>query len=131
MIDEYRRRCLTLKEKTNYVEPPQLQSKLRSKLPAESNGESIVKEVHQLQNAKYTNSMRRDLLGISAFTNDLRKRTTTTSSNGGDEMNQAMKHHVDEQERIAENMLVLTRNLKEQTETANRIIRRDTDVSTG
>lgn len=95
-----------------------------------SNGESIVKEVHQLQNAKYTNSMRRDLLGISAFTNDLRKRTTTTSSSGGgDEMNQAMKHNMDEQERIAENMLMLTRNLREQTETANLIIRRDTDVS--
>lgn len=69
--------------------------------------------------------MRRDLLGISAFGNDLRKRTTNTS---GNEMNQAMKHHVDMQEKIAEDMLTLTRNLKEQTETANRIIRRDTDV---
>lgn len=72
--------------------------------------------------------MRRDLLGISAFNNDLRKRTTNTSGNGGDEMNQAMKHHVGMQEKIAEDMLTLTRNLKEQTETANRIIRRDTDV---
>lgn len=34
----------------------------------------------------------------------------------------------DIQEKIAENMLLLTKNLKEQTETANKIIKRDTEV---
>lgn len=72
--------------------------------------------------------MRRDLLGIGAFANDLRKRTTNSTTSGSDEMSQAMKHSVDMQEKIAEDMLALTRNLKEQTETANRIIRRDTEI---
>lgn len=43
-------------------------------------------------------------------------------------MEQAMKYYSDTQEKIAENMLLMTQNLKEQTETANRIIRKDTDV---
>lgn len=86
-----------------------------------------MKEVHQIQDAKYTNSLRKDLLGINS--NDvsgLRKRGANT---GSEDMSQAMKHHADLQEKIAEDMLALTRNLKEQTETANRIIKRDTDVS--
>lgn len=128
IIDEYKKRCSSLKEKTNYVEPPKLKSKLKSKFSTEPSSELIMKEVNQLQNSKYSNSVRRDLLGISANSSDLRKRTTTTS-NGGDEMTQAMKHHVNMQEKIAEDMLALTRSLKEQTETANRIIRKDTDVN--
>lgn len=43
-------------------------------------------------------------------------------------MGQAMKYYSDTQEKIAENMLLLTQSLKEQTETANKIIRKDTDV---
>lgn len=43
-------------------------------------------------------------------------------------MNEAVKFHTTAQEKITEHMLSLTRNLKEQTETANRIIRKDTEV---
>lgn len=44
------------------------------------------------------------------------------------DMEQAMKYYSDTQEKIAENMLLMTQNLKEQTETANRIIRKDTEI---
>lgn len=127
VIEEYKTRCTNLKEKTNYVEQIKLPSKLKSKFSSEPSSESIIKEVSQLQDSRYSNSMRRDLLGINSNSKDLRKRTTTTST-GGEEMNEAMKHHVNMQEKIAEDMLALTRSLKEQTETANRIIRKDTDV---
>lgn len=43
-------------------------------------------------------------------------------------MTEAAKYYTTAQEKITEHMLSLTRNLKEQTETANRIIRRDTEV---
>lgn len=85
-----------------------------------------MKEIHHIQDAKYTNSLRRDLLGANP--NDaggLRKRGANA---GSEDMSQAMKHHANMQEKIAEDMLALTRNLREQTETANRIIKRDTDV---
>lgn len=43
-------------------------------------------------------------------------------------MTEAAKYYTNAQEKITEHMLSLTRNLKEQTETANRIIRRDTEL---
>lgn len=111
------------------MEPPKLESRLKLKsnlVPSDS----VLKEINQLQDAKYASSLRRDLLGGSTSdSNGLRKRGTGNSSNsGGDDMNQAMKHHANLQEKITEDMLALTRNLKEQTETANRIIRKDTEV---
>lgn len=45
-----------------------------------------------------------------------------------DNMNEAAKYYTNAQEKITDHMLSLTRNLKEQTETANKIIRRDTEV---
>lgn len=116
-----------MKTDTNYVEPPKLESRLKLKSNLVSS-DSVLKEINQLQDAKYTNSLRRDLLGVNANdSNGLRKRAT--GSAGGDDMNQAMKHHANLQEKITEDMLALTRNLKEQTETANRIIRKDTEVN--
>lgn len=43
-------------------------------------------------------------------------------------MNEAVKYYNNAQEKITEHMLSLTRNLKEQTETANRIIKKDTEM---
>lgn len=90
--------------------------------------------MNQIQDSKYANSLRRDLLGGNS---NLRQRVNTTANSSvgsGDsnstsgDMSQAMKHHENMQEKIAEDMLALTRNLREQTEIANRIIRKDTEV---
>lgn len=129
-VDEYKSRCKALKEKTNYVEPPKLNSgNLRKKSSLDA-GNQIVREMNQIQDSKYANSLRRDLLGGNS---NLRQRMNTTanssdSNSAGGDMSQAMKHHENMQEKIAEDMLALTRNLKEQTEIANRIIRKDTEV---
>lgn len=40
------------------------------------------------------------------------------------------KYYANIQEKLADEMLSLTRNLKEQTLTANKILKRDTEVST-
>lgn len=124
-LSEYKTRCGTLKTESNYVEPQPFGNNLK-KTNRLGGTDNVMREVNQIQDAKYTNSLRRDLLGVNA--NDvsgLRKRGTNT---GSEDMSQAMKHHADLQEKIAEDMLALTRNLKEQTETANRIIKKDTDV---
>lgn len=86
-------------------------------------GEHILKEISQLHDARYTNSLRRDLLGGSDEQSGLRRR-----ANAGDDMNKAVKHYADLQEKLAEDMLMLTRNLREQTETASKIIKKDTEV---
>lgn len=136
-LDEYKSRCRALKEKTNYVEPPKFNSiNLRAKSSLDS-GNHIVKEMNQIQDSRYANSLRRDLLGGNA---NIRQRTKTGAaiSGGGTsgndststgDMSQAIKHHENIQEKIAEDMLALTRNLREQTEIANRIIRKDTEVN--
>lgn len=106
-------------------------------------GNQIVKEMNQIQDSKYANSLRRDLLGGGNANLRQRVNISANSSSGGGggggggsdsnstgDMSQAMKHHANMQEKIAEDMLALTKNLKEQTEIANRIIRKDTEVCT-
>lgn len=128
-IDEYKTRCQALKEQTNYVEPPKLADKLKMKSSLDA-GNDIVREMNQIQDSKYVKSLRRDLLGVSGNdpNNSVRQRVKGNTTGSGGDMNEAMKHHANVQEKIAEEMLTLTRNLKEQTEIANRIIRKDTDV---
>lgn len=108
-----------MKEATNYIDKKQSSDKSKHL----ESGEHILKEISQLHDARYTNSLRRDLLGGTEEQSGLRRRI-----NAGDDMNKAVKHYADIQEKLAEDMLSLTRNLKEQTETASKIIRKDTEV---
>lgn len=120
-----------------------------------ANSEAVIREINQIHNANYDNEQRTELLGADGSGSGtfggqqlMRRRTAAmasassststqagasaggakTPNGGGGEMGQAMKYYDDVQERIAADMLLLTRNLREQTETANRIIRRDTEV---
>lgn len=127
-VDEYKTRCQALKVKTNYIEPPKLSGSLKSKLSLDA-GNNMVREMNQIQESKYQKSLRRDLLGIDPKDpNSLRQRVKSATTSGSEDMSQAMKYHANMQEKITEDMLALTRNLKEQTEIANRIIRKDTEV---
>lgn len=139
-MDEYYLRCAAIKKTINYVpDSPPRSKKLKAKPrydASSGNGEAVIREINQIYNASYNNEQRQELLGPSDDANNstLRKRaigsssTGTSSDNGGQEMGQAFKYYGDVQERIAEDMLALTRSLREQTETANRIIRKDTEV---
>lgn len=92
-------------------------------------GEAVIREINQIHNSNYNKEIRAELMGSDDSTTTLRKRVAASGSSGGTEdMGQASKYYADMQERIAEDMLTMTRSLKEQTETANRIIRRDTEV---
>lgn len=139
-MDEYYLRCAALKKSINYVpDSPPRSKKLKAKPrydTASGNGEAVIREINQIYNASYNNELRQELLG-PPDDSSLRKRAGVGASTGGtagadggnhQEMGQALKYYGDVQERIAEDMLSLTRSLREQTETANRIIRRDTEV---
>lgn len=52
------------------------------------------------------------------------------SSGPTDGLDELIDYHENMQQKIADDMLLLTRNLKEQSELANRIIKKDTEVST-
>ncbi|CAH1365671.1 vesicle transport protein USE1 [Tenebrio molitor] len=66
--------------------------------------------------------LREDLLGV-------RHRTATKgpSSDVGD-LDQVINYHENMQSKITNDMLILTKNLKEQSELANKIIKKDTEV---
>lgn len=128
-LDEYYNRRDKLKTTINYVEQSTDSRKLKTKSRDVAAGDTVVKEINQIQNEHYHSQMRKELLDTQ---NDLqaglRKRGGVTI-NSSDNMGQAMKYYGDMQEKIAEDMLSLTRSLKEQTEIANKIIRKDTEVS--
>lgn len=125
-----------LKEATNYTDtsPPTSRRKLKSKTRGllegadDESGDSIVREINQIKTSNYQNELRRDLLGGGEMTTDQSLRKRINASGSGQSMGQAMKYYGDLQERIAEDMLAMAKNLKEQTQTANRIIRNDTEV---
>lgn len=56
---------------------------------------------------------------------DLRQRHSVPPS---DDLDILLKYHHSMQEKIADNMLVLARNMKEQSKLAGSIIRKDTEV---
>ena len=130
VMDEYYVRCNKLKKSIDYVESAPLSRKLKLKTIDDGSQDAVIKEIKQIHKSNYNSVLRTELLGSDK--NDdafgLRKRAPTSSNNNGDDMGQAMKYYGDMQERISENILSLTRNLKEQTETANKIIRKDTEV---
>lgn len=91
-------------------------------------GEAVIREINQIHNSNYNKEVRAELMGTDDSTTSLRKRVAASSGGGTEDMGQASKYYADMQERITEDILTLTRNLKEQTETASKIIRKDTEV---
>ncbi|XP_037719456.1 vesicle transport protein USE1 isoform X2 [Drosophila subpulchrella] len=136
-IPGYKERLKALKLSTGFTEAPSSSTNTSSPPSSVSEaGENALKEMRQLQNTKHHNELRKELLQDG---DALRRRRviedsssspsgTTVQTPSGDNMNEAAKYYTNAQEKITEHMLSLTRNLKEQTETANRIIRRDTEV---
>jgi len=64
---------------------------------------------------------REELLG-------LRHRNTTQVGPNSDDLDQVLKYQEDVQNKIAEEMLHFTKTLKEQSQLANKIIKKDTEV---
>jgi SNARE protein 1 len=119
-IANYQEKILELKTQTNYVEPPQKQ-KLRSR--KDDNSETILKEIKQLNNAKYNRELRKELFD-GDDNSGLRRRGANDSAENME------KYYENIQEKLGEEMVALTRNLKEQTLAASDIIKKDTEVIT-
>ncbi|KAH8395322.1 hypothetical protein KR222_009411, partial [Zaprionus bogoriensis] len=132
-IPGYRERLAALQQLTGY------KSTANGNVSAgvsDSSSDIALQEMRQLQNTARHNELRKELLQDG---DTLRRRhgadegvpstgAGAAESMPGDNMSEAVKYYSHAQEKITEHMLSLTRNLKEQTETANRIIRRDTEV---
>lgn len=120
-IARYYERIRELKTTIDYVEPPERLIKSKTKAAEASDG--ILKEIKQLNNAKYNSELRKELFD-GDDNSALRRR------GGNDSAENMEKYYANIQEKLGDEMLALTRNLKEQTITASKIIKKDTDVVT-
>lgn len=107
-----------------------------------STAEHIAKEIHQKLEGRRDRNVRDqlfegdDLYGSDFSESDVRNRYRRMSDDGDDvpdangrphdDLDVLMKAHHQAQEQVAENMLSLTRSLKEQTMAAGEIVRKDT-----
>ncbi|XP_065361294.1 vesicle transport protein USE1 [Calliphora vicina] len=125
-IPDYTKRLQDLKAITNYIDSPPPANRLRStriRGGASEAGDDALKEMNQLQSSKQYADLRKELLQDDS----LRRRKPLEEGASG-EQSEAVKYIRENQEMITEHMLSLTRNLREQTETANRIIKKDTEM---
>lgn len=111
-----------MKTAINYVEQPQRFVKAKDKSSSGAN-DGILKEIKQLSNAKYNSELRKELFD-GDDSSGIRKR------GGNDSAENMETYYANIQEKLSDEMLSLTRNLKEQTLTASKIIKKDTDVVT-
>ncbi|XP_065335862.1 vesicle transport protein USE1 [Cloeon dipterum] len=88
-----------------------------------SSGSDFTTEIQQKTRAKYTSELKEQLFQTEKDSG-VRQRSARQSTTG-DDMDALLKYHHSMQEKIADDMLSLTKNLKEQTILANSIIKKD------
>jgi unconventional SNARE in the endoplasmic reticulum protein 1 len=110
-----------------------------------SEGSDIATEIQQKTRSKYNNELRDQLFqldkgsviflqlksviyNLKRAADGVRQRAARQSSTG-DDLDALVKYHHSMQEKIADDMLSLTKNLKEQTLLASNIITKDIKVS--
>lgn len=127
LITEYYNRCAEVKKASNFVEASSNleQKRLKSKLKASGDsGEDVMREIRQIHDQKFQKELRNELFNGN-FNSTIRRRA---GQKVAENLEQTVKQYSDVQEKLAEDMLLLTKNLKEQTETANKIIKKDTEI---
>ncbi|XP_012276005.1 vesicle transport protein USE1 [Orussus abietinus] len=89
-------------------------------------GSSITTQIHQKTTARFNKELRSELFNTDKESpdNGLRQRVIHQSSQEED-LDAIIKYNRNIQEKIAENMLLMTNNMKEHAQTASAIIRKD------
>ncbi|XP_015584925.1 vesicle transport protein USE1 [Cephus cinctus] len=108
------------------VTAAQLLSKSPITTTADSTGPNITTQIHQKITAKYNNELRADLFSSDKGSTDdgLRQRSLISPTQDED-LDALLKYNRNIQEKIAENMLMMTSNMKEHALTASAIIKKD------
>ncbi|XP_011504703.1 PREDICTED: vesicle transport protein USE1, partial [Ceratosolen solmsi marchali] len=94
-----------------------------------TNGPSITTQIHQKATAKYEKEIRQELFETNlANTNDELRQRHINSNNQDEDINAVLNYHHKMQEKIAENMILMTNNMKEHALTASTIIKKDLSI---
>ncbi|KAJ8717236.1 hypothetical protein PYW08_005635 [Mythimna loreyi] len=95
--------------------------------------DAAAQEIHQKTRVKYGVELRSELFGLDSD-DALRKRNIikapnfTSNSSSQEDIDSLLKYHQNMQEKVAENMVMLTKSLKEQSQIASTIIKGDTEA---
>ncbi|XP_045501934.1 vesicle transport protein USE1 [Colias croceus] len=101
---------------------------------ATMSADAAAQEIHQKTVAKYGLELRSELFGTEDSDDTLRKRNIikapnfTSNSSSQEDIDSLLKYHQNMQEKVAENMVLLTKSLKEQSQIASKIIKADTEA---
>ncbi|KAF9797842.1 hypothetical protein SFRURICE_001445 [Spodoptera frugiperda] len=101
---------------------------------ATMSADASAQEIHQKTRVKYGVELRSELFGLEDSDDTLRKRNIikapnfTSNSSGQEDLDSLLKYHQNMQEKVAENMVLLTKSLKEQSQIASTIIKGDTEA---
>ncbi|KAJ8717883.1 hypothetical protein PYW07_005813 [Mythimna separata] len=100
---------------------------------ATMSADAAAQEIHQKTRVKYGVELRSELFGLDSD-DALRKRNIikapnfTSNSSSQEDIDSLLKYHQNMQEKVAENMVMLTKSLKEQSQIASTIIKGDTEA---
>ncbi|XP_043278596.1 vesicle transport protein USE1 [Venturia canescens] len=141
-MTEYTRRVEFLKgvietsKLTNPIErivAAQMLPRNSSMISTDLNGPSVTSQIHQKTTAKYSRELRSELFNMDApggnsrdplSSNKLRQRAAGAPAQDQD-LDALLKYNRNMQEKIAENMILMTSSMKEHALTANSIIKQD------
>ncbi|CAL4122892.1 unnamed protein product, partial [Meganyctiphanes norvegica] len=97
--------------------------------PATTSDNSLAQQIHHKTQAKTTNRLRQDLLGIDPEGDGGELRNRGGSSHvSTDDFQSQMLSQEEKRDRVVEDMIAMTREWKEQSKIANKIIKKDVDV---
>jgi hypothetical protein len=88
--------------------------------------DTITKEIHHNAMERHNDQMREALFGTSDNDSEVRRRNITGDKPDANDLDYLLKAHHQAQEQVAEEMLSLTKTLKEQSLAAKEVILKDT-----
>ncbi|XP_047471527.1 vesicle transport protein USE1-like [Penaeus chinensis] len=98
--------------------------------PATTSDHTVTQQIHQRTQAKTTNRLRQDLLGLDPDgESELHQRKGAYGGDvSADDFQRKMLNDEQKREKMVEDMIIMTREWKEQSKIANKIIKKDIDA---
>ncbi|XP_027840477.2 vesicle transport protein USE1 [Aphis gossypii] len=126
-INQYTKRMEFLKGflNTKEIENPEKKLVALEMLEPVQESNSRSKDIKQKYKVTYTKQLRDELLGND--TNEFRS-SRQPDVDSSDNLDELLRHHQNKQESIAEELIAITRGLREHSELAGKIIKKDIEI---
>ncbi|KAK7081178.1 SNAP receptor use1 [Halocaridina rubra] len=97
--------------------------------PATTNDHTVTQQIHQRAQVKTTNRLRQDLLGLDPGDDpDIKNRKSGLCDVSADDFQNQLLSDEQKREKMVEDMITMTREWKEQSKIAQKILKKDVEV---